>query len=127
MLMLAFSAVVLISSCATYQVANNFKGQQIEALNPEAVPIAYVHAKNYGYYLFNAIPLVSGDCNVVGTTSWFTDNVNPQNAVELLTRKAGELKASKIIDVQTTHRESGAATFWIFWYRGSQASGTAIK
>ena len=126
-LALAFSATMLVSSCATYQVSKDFKGQQVDSADPSSIPVAYIHAKNYGYYLFNTYPIISGDCEDVGGTSWFTDNANPHNAVDLLTKKAKELGAFKTINVQTTHRESGAYTFWIFWYRGTQASGTAIK
>lgn len=124
---MALFAVVLLSGCATYQVSKDFNGQQINLEDSSSIPVAYIHAKNYGYYLFNTYPIISGNCKKVGTTSWFTDNVNPQDTVDLLTKKANELGASKTIDIQTTHRESGAYTFWIFWYRGSQASGTAIK
>ena len=123
---MAFSAILLVASCATYQVSKDFKKQQVD-VESEGTPIAYIHAKNYGYYLFNVVPLISGDCENIGATSWFIDNVNPQNAVDLLTKKAKALGASKTVCLQTTHRESGAYTFWIFWYRGSQASGTAIK
>ena len=124
---LAFSAVMLVSSCATYQVSEDFKGQQVETVNTGAVPVAYIHAKNYGYYLFNIVPLISGDCEKIGSTSFFTDNVNPKNSVDLLTKKAKELGSSKVIDIASTQRESGKYTLWVFWYRGAQSSGTAVK
>lgn len=121
------SSVMLISACATYQISKDFNGQQIEASDSGSTPIAYIHAKNYGYYLFNVIPLISGDCEKVGSTRWFTDNVNPHNSVDILTKKARELGAAKVVNIATTHRESGAFTFWVFWYRGAQSSGTAVK
>lgn len=123
----ALSAIMLISSCATYQVSKDFNGQKVEADSAGAVPVAYIHAKNYGYYLFNAVPLISGDCEKTGNTSWFTDNVNPENSVDLLTKKSKELGATNVTDISSTYRTSGMYTLWIFWYRGAQSSGTAVK
>lgn len=124
---MALSAIMLISSCATYQVSKDFNGQKVEADNSGAVPVAYIHAKNYGYYLFNTVPLISGDCEKVDSTSWFTDNVNPENSINLLTKKAKELGATNVTDISSTYRASGMYTLWIFWYRGAQSSGTAVK
>lgn len=121
---MALSAIMLISSCATYQVSTDFNGQKVEG---GAVPVAYIHAKTYGYYLFNVVPLISGDCEKIGSTSWFTDNVNPENSIDLLTKKSKELGATNVTDISSTYRTSGMYTLWIFWYRGAQSSGTAVK
>ena len=59
--------------------------------------------------------------------SLFTDNVSLKNSVELLTKKAKELGAANVIDISSTYRASGMYTLWIFWYRGAQSSGTAVK
>ena len=58
--LMGLSVFMLISACATYQVSKDFNGQQVEATDSTATSIAYIHAKNYGYYLFNVVPLLSG-------------------------------------------------------------------
>ena len=126
LLLLLFCALIVIEGCSSCEVSTQFNSQEVTS-SSYGKPIAHIWAKNYGYYLFNIIPLVSGNPYNPNKMLFFTNNVEPQYSVEILTKKATSLGASKVVNITSTKYESGACTMFIFWYRGAQSSGTAVE
>ena len=79
MLSLAVTSMLLLGGCFSMEVASN------EALRNSChdtqadKPVEHVMVSNYGWYLFNCIPLVCGDTNPDATLPWifFSDQVDP--------------------------------------------------
>jgi hypothetical protein len=116
---------VLTAGCATYEIAKDFNKQKIETT--DATPIASIHADNFGYYLFNSIPLITGDTKNVNSFCVFKNTVTVKPVIAMLTEKAKELGATRTTNIKTNVEQTGVIGLWIFWYRGVQASGNAVK
>jgi hypothetical protein len=116
--------IILMVGCTNVEIAKKFDGQLTEVT--DSLPVAHINVDNYGYYLFNCIPLISGNTKNA-STRLFTDTVRVEPVVARLTAEANRLGASKTTNIKTSVEESGIITLWIFWYRGVQASGNAIK
>ncbi len=116
----------LLTGCATTEVGENFNGQFIETKNN--TPVAHIHADCYGYYLFNCIPLITGDPeNPPYGFKIFKNTVKVKPVIKLLTKASKNLGATRITDIKTNIENTGAYSFWIFWYKDIQASGNAVK
>lgn len=122
-LILGFAA--LLSSCSTIEKGKNLNGQSLE--NAPSQSIAHINADIFGYYLFNTIPLITGDPKDPFSTKIFVNTVKPETVVSMLTNESKKLGASKTTDIKIEMEETGTMTLWIFWYKDAQASGNAIK
>ena len=84
---------------------------------------------NYGYYLFNWIPIFSGG-REDNSFALFTDTVNVESAVTTLSNKCVEMKVDNISDIQTLENSTCyfswipyfGTTFGLYWYREVQVS-----
>jgi hypothetical protein len=88
-----------------------------------------LHASNYGYFLFNAIPIVSGDTQQPGKIAWFRDDVSLERVQHLLVNQADQQHAA-IIDLAPTLSSTcwlGFPTFGIVWYKEIQVSGIIVN
>ena len=83
MKILALSIVVLfaimLGGCYSMDVGTNAALQNSELVEGVDKPIEHVLISNYGWYLFNCIPLVCGNATPGESFPWifFTDHVNP--------------------------------------------------
>lgn len=84
---------------------------------------------NYGYYLFNCVPLFSGGIED-GSFALFSDKVNVDSAMRTLKIKCEEMNAARICDVQAT-KTSTCCLSWVpyigttlglYWYKEVQIS-----
>ena len=66
---------------------------------------------NYGYYLFNCVPLFSGGIED-GSFALFSDKVNVDSAMRTLKIKCEEMNAARICDVQST-KTSTCCLSWV--------------
>ena len=117
-------ATVLTAGCTCVELTKNFNGQLTEVT--DAKPVAHINVDNYGYYLFNTIPLITGDTKN-NSFKLFQDTVQVNSVVDRLTTESKKLGASKTTNIKTSVEETGLITLGIFWYKGVQASGNAIK
>lgn len=84
---------------------------------------------NYGYYLFNCIPLFSGGIEP-DSFELFSDRVNVNSAMQTLKIKCEEMNAARICDVQSTKTSTCClswvpyigTTLGIYWYKEVQIS-----
>ncbi len=121
--MLAVGFMVL-AGCSTVETAKNFNDQDIAPGNEK--PVAHINVDLFGYYLFYYIPIVSSDPFKNNSYTLFKDTVNVKNAVDLLTKTAGETGSNKVTDLTSSTSSTGKFSLWIIWYRDAQVSGNAV-
>ena len=70
---------VMLGGCYSMDVGTNAALQNSELKEGVDKPIEHVLISNYGWYLFNCIPLVCGNATPGESFPWkfFTDQVNP--------------------------------------------------
>lgn len=93
-----------------------------------------IHVSNYGYYLFNSIPLGSGSASNIGSTKLFSDDANLDDVQAYLSRYAEENNYI-LTEVQPTITSTCqfsaipfiGSTLGLFWYREVQISATLIE
>jgi len=124
-IILALSSLAALTSCSTVERGKNLNGQSLEDAPSQS--IAHVNADIFGYYLFNTVPLITGDPKNPFSTKIFVNTVKPETVISMLTNESKKLGASKTTDIKVEMEETGAMTLWIFWYKDVQASGNAIK
>lgn len=75
---IALSAIVL-GGCYSMDVGSNSALRNSELVEGVDKPVEHVLISNYGWYLFNCIPLVCGNSAPDGKFPWkfFDDQVNP--------------------------------------------------
>ena len=119
------SAAVVMSACSSLEVATTFNNQKITPVQ-NAVCVEHLNADIWGIYLFN-LPLFSGSSKQPGRCAVFTDTVQVDNAVSMLTRKATDDGANTIVDLSSERTGCWLPIFLVLWYYDVQVSGTAIK
>ena len=125
LLVLLTGILLLLSACTSVEVGNKLNQQKITI--GEETPIAHIYANCFGYYLFNCIPLVTGDTEDPNSFCMFEHTVKAENVVELLTKEAKKRGATRVIDITSQEEQTGWFSMWISWYRNVQVSGNAVK
>ncbi len=88
-----------------------------------------MHVSNYGYFLFNSIPIVSGDAQAPGEVAWFQDDVTLEHVQRVLVNQADQQKTA-LIDIAPTLSSTcwlGFPTFGLVWYKEVQVSGVIVN
>lgn len=69
----------MLGGCFSMDVATNAALRDSELVENRSKPIEHVLISNYGWYLFNCIPIVCGNATPGESFPWkfFTDQVNP--------------------------------------------------
>lgn len=91
-------------------------------------------ATNYGYYLFNWIPLFSGG-KEEDSFALFSDTVNLDTAMQTFNQKCRELNVDKVCDIQTDGNSTCffswipyfGTTFGLYWYKEIQVSAVVAQ
>ncbi len=114
----------MLNGCAEIHVARNLNGQ---ALSDAGEPIAHVSAMNWGYYLFAYVPLVTGSTENPGAIRFFSDTVEADDLVTLVTEKSKELGGT-----HTTDMYSSVLSWWIsgipiLWMREAHVSANVSR
>ena len=121
----AIAAAAVMSACSSVAVANTFNNVKITEA-PNAACLEHLNAEIWGVYLFN-IPLLSGSSKQPGRCAVFTDTVQVDNVVTMLTRKAADDQATSVADLTSERTDAWIPVFLVIWYRSVQASGNAIR
>ena len=121
--------VLSLSACAVVNVAtvDQLNEQQ---LAPDTTAVAHIQARNWGWYLFNFIPLVSGNLNSPGFPqfpAFFRNNVEVELVVDLVTAKSRELGATMTTDLQSNDYSRWRPLTLVLWLRDIEVSGNAVK
>ncbi len=138
---LLIPAVLLVgfvfTGCFSMQTASNMRFEGYKITGTDGHFVEHVHVSNYGYYLFNRIPLVCGNAD---DDAWlgikfFSDHVTPEIVQGKLTRRASDLGAN-VADMNFVYDstcmipmpiEYVNTTFGILWIKEMQASGVFVK
>lgn len=124
-----FAAVaVLFAGCASVEVTEQDDLNDCE-ISSSGKTIAHINAQNWGIY-FLKWPLLAGSTDKVGAISVCDeDSVNVPKTVDVLTKTAKDMKASKVVDI-TSERSSITLPIpipFLFSYKSTNVSGNAIR
>ena len=116
---------VSLCGCVTVEVIppEHLSDQQ---LTGETVPVAHIRAENWGWYLLNYIPLITGNVEHKWFPSFFSNTVRLKPLVEEVTRRSRELGAT-ITELQSTDKSGWRAITLILWIREFEISANASK
>ena len=120
--LLAVLALVILTGCTTVLSTTNFKTMTVGESRKE--PVAHVHVRVTGVYLFGFIPLLCGSRAGDGKTSFFQDNCTVENVVNLACKEARGEGGNNILNLVTDYTE---INFILWSNRYISASATAIK
>lgn len=127
---LAVSAAALsaLAGCTGVDQSGAHNAPKIENIDGQ---YKRVLVTNYGYYLFNWIPLASGG-ESDGSFDMFSDNVNVEDAMKTLNSECEKLGSTELADLQVQNTSTCffkwspffGSTFGIYWYKEVQVSAT---
>lgn len=85
------SVILLLvgTGCVNFQKTNNVALQGLEVLDTKGKPEEVVTVSNYGYYLFNVLPIFCGNTvdGRIGNTVWFQNHVTLERTQGVLMRE----------------------------------------
>ena len=111
----------VLCGCSSLQVAtvDDFNGQK---MTPSGSATAHISATNCGLYLL-WIPLITGSTDNPGSMVFLQDTVTVKNAIQMLTAKSNELKASGTYNIVTKNSTNP----WFFGVKEIRVSANAVK
>ena len=127
------AAVVLAAGCTSVSTDRQFNELALAGMPQK--PLAHIHADNFGYYLFNCIPVFVGDTEYVGGCALFEDTVQLDPVLRLVTREARAWNTDRLTNLQTRLSSTCffssipyiGTTLGLVWYREIQISAVAVK
>lgn len=118
---------VVFSGCTGVNYSEPHEGAIVENADGKYKRILIT---NYGYYLFNAIPLGSGG-HEDDSFSLFSDNVSLETAMEIFNAECEKYNVTEVSDLQVQRTETSffswaplGTTLGIYWYKEIQISAT---
>lgn len=125
-IVLLFTAA-LSAGCTSVSTTPQTDTPQISGL--ENSPYRQIMLTNYGYYLFNWIPLFSGGKDE-DSFALFSDTVNLKAAMKTLDEKCRALNADEVADLQTLEKSTCflswvpyiGTSLGLYWYKEIQVS-----
>lgn len=126
----------LLSGCISVERSKRTVFDRLPVEGTPGTPEEHIHVRNYGYYLFNSIPLFCGDASKDGTgnTVFFRDDVTLAKMQNVLLEEVSR-KAYSIIELQPKTSSTCffsvvpyvGNTLGIFWYKEVQISAVMVK
>lgn len=124
-LMTAVSAALALAFTACSSVRTGTNLHEIKLTETDNVQtIAHMHADVWGVYLFGILPLFTGSTTTPGACAVFKDTVRLDNAVSMITKKAVNLDASRLLSLTS---ESTCVWLLIVSVKDVQVSGNAVR
>ena len=137
----AAAAVVALSftACSSIQVATTLNNEKITTAE-NATSLAHINGEIWGIYLFS-IPLFTGMTMTLlfyaivpnglaqpGRCAVFSDTVQVDNAVSMVTKKAlTDFEATTVEGLTSERSSTWLLPFLVLWYDSVQVSGNAIR
>lgn len=127
-----FALAAAIFGCTGVSTTENASAPRVA--NIDARQTRQIVATNYGYYLFNWIPIFSGGEDE-NSFAMFSDNVNLAAAMHTFNKKCRELNVEKVCDIQTDGNSTCyfswipyfGTTFGLYWYKEIQVSAVVAQ
>ncbi len=118
---------LIVASCASVSQSEKSVTPKISDIDGTSKRVLVT---NYGYYLFNCIPILSGG-RADGEFELFADNVNQTKTMEIFKKTCEQLGATEISNIQNETTSTCffnwapfETTFGLYWYRESQISAS---
>ena len=130
------AALMLTAGCVSVQRAGRVVPTGTTIQGTEGTPDEHVHVSNFGYYLFNCIPLFCGNTaqDQRGNTIWFSDEVTLEKTQDIMLDEVRSRKC-QVTEIQPQVKSTcffGAipyvgTTFGIVWYKEVQMSAMLVR
>lgn len=133
---IALAVTLLVSGCVSVERAGGVAPAGVSILGAPGTPDEHVLVSNYGYYLFNCIPLFCGNTarEQRGETVWFANEVTLEKTQEILMDEVRSRKC-RVAEIQP-HVKSTCffgvipyvgTTFGLVWYKEVQMSAVLVR
>jgi len=132
----ALIALALLNGCVSVQRTARVAPAGVGIQGTPGTPVEHVHVSNFGYYLFNFIPIFSGNTanDRRGNTIWFSDEVTLAKTQAIMVDEVRS-RNSSVAEIQpqvTSTCFFGAipyvgTTFGILWYKEVQMSAVLVR
>ena len=118
-----------LGACAQLDVvpAERLHGQ---ALSDHGETLAHIRARNSGWFLLNAIPLVSGDLSNPSYPQFprfFRNHVTIDRVLAKVARTSQELGGDELHDTVSSLQSHWFTLTLVFWFREVEVSANVIK
>lgn len=125
-------ALLPLFGCTSVSTTKQSSQIPVQTLNGDKN--GQILVSNYGYYLFNCIPLFCGGKDE-DSLSFFSDNVNIDKAMQCLSKKCEQLNVKNVADIQATTSSTCflswvptiGSTLGIYWYKQVQISAVVER
>ena len=122
----AAAAALSFTACSSIQVATTLNNEKITTAE-NATSLAHLNGEIWGIYLFS-IPLFTGSSTQPGRCAVFSDTVQVDNAVSMITKKAlTDFEATTVEGLTSQRSSTWLLPFLVLWYDSVQVSGNAIR
>lgn len=118
----AVVAIASLCGCTTVQSTTNFKTMTIGEGRKE--PVAHVHVRISGFYLFGCLPILCGSRAGDGKSAFFQDNCTVEHVVNLACKEARGEGGNNVLNLVTDYTE---VNFILWSHRFISASATSVK
>ena len=129
-------SLALATGCVSVQKANRVAPAGVTLQGSPGTPVQHVHVSNYGYYLFNCIPIFCGNTatDFRGDPVWFSDEVTLARVQGIVLEEVRNRKC-QVADIQPYTRSTCffsaipyvGTTFGIVWFKEVQMSAALVR
>lgn len=126
----ALGVVLFASGCATRSTSLVWHipatpGQKTDSGLPV---IAEMHAQNIGFFLFNVIPIFSGDDTEPNGQKYvsFRNRIRPWYNARMMDFRARRIGAVDLASIHHERKDTGAFSLWLIWRRQMDSSALAV-
>jgi hypothetical protein len=117
----AVLAAAALAGCSSIDTGTSLNGEKLTL--PESTNVAHLNGYTWGIYFFG-LPLFAGSTSHPGTCAIFKDTVQVDNITHMITKKAKDLGATKLVDLESRRDSTWLILFSI---KSIEASGNAVK
>jgi len=128
--------LALLTGCVSVQRSERVTPAGVGILGTQGTPVEHVHVSNFGYYLFNCIPIFCGNTasDRLGNTIWFSDEVTLEKTQAIMVDEARS-RNSSLVELQPNVKSTCffgsipyvGTTFGILWYKEVQMSAVLVR
>jgi hypothetical protein len=126
----------LLAGCVSVQKTSKVAPAGVTIQGSPGTPSEHVHVSNFGYYLFNCIPLFCGSTTADsrGETVWFSNEVTLSRVQSVMLEEVRNRKC-QLTEVQPYARSTCffsaipyvGTTFGIVWFKEVQMSAVLVR
>lgn len=114
--------LIALTGCSTLTIVGDLHEQRFVS---EGQPLAHIHAKVSGLYLFNLVPFVTGSAEEANTIRIFQHETAVERVVGMVTRQSKAMGSARLTDLQSYTDSEWQWWSLIFWWRWTVVSANA--